>query len=89
MIRLAFLVDSPSKRAHANVVSRLALGLVETGRIDGEAYAAGEMGLALAAIAGDARLVIDKRQLLPNQPVEQRRLADIGPADNGNRKGHK
>ena len=33
MFRLAFLVDSPSKRAHANVVSRLALGLVETGQV--------------------------------------------------------
>jgi glycosyltransferase involved in cell wall biosynthesis len=31
MMRLAFLVDSPSKRAHANVVTRLALGLAETG----------------------------------------------------------
>jgi len=34
MIRLAFLVDSPSKRAHANVVTRLALGLVETGLVE-------------------------------------------------------
>ena len=34
MIRLAFLVDSPSKRAHANVVSRLALGLTETGQAE-------------------------------------------------------
>jgi glycosyltransferase involved in cell wall biosynthesis len=34
MIRLAFLVDSPSKRAHANVVSRLALGLAETGQAE-------------------------------------------------------
>jgi len=34
MIRLAFLVDSPSRRAHANVVSRLALGLVETGQVE-------------------------------------------------------
>ena len=33
-IRLAFLVDSPSKRAHGNAASRLALGLVETGRVD-------------------------------------------------------
>jgi len=34
MIRLAFLVDSPSKRAHGNAASRLALGLVETGRVE-------------------------------------------------------
>src|SRR3954466_8472841 len=31
-IRVALLVDSPSRRAHGNAVSRLALGLVETGR---------------------------------------------------------
>ncbi len=30
-IRLTLLVDSPAKRAHGNAVSRLALGLVETG----------------------------------------------------------
>ena len=34
MIRLAFLVDSPSKRAHGNAASRLALGLAETGCVD-------------------------------------------------------
>jgi glycosyltransferase involved in cell wall biosynthesis len=33
-IRLALLVDSPSKRAHGNAVSRLALGLAETGRVE-------------------------------------------------------
>ena len=26
-------------------------------------------------------LVVDQRQLLADQPVEQRRLADVGPAD--------
>ena len=34
MIRLAFLVDSPSRRAHGNAAARLALGLVETGGIE-------------------------------------------------------
>lgn len=34
MIRLAMFVDSPSKRAHANAASRLALGLVETGQVE-------------------------------------------------------
>ncbi len=33
-IRLAMLVDSPIKRAHGNAVTRLALGLVETGRVE-------------------------------------------------------
>jgi glycosyltransferase involved in cell wall biosynthesis len=34
MIRLALLVDSPSKRAHANAAGRLAMGLVETGQVE-------------------------------------------------------
>lgn len=33
-IRLTLLVDSPAKRAHGNAVSRLALGLVETGLVE-------------------------------------------------------
>jgi glycosyltransferase involved in cell wall biosynthesis len=33
---VAFLVDSPSKRAHGNAASRLALGLVETGQAEVE-----------------------------------------------------
>ena len=33
-IHVAMLVDSPSRRAHGNAASRLALGLVETGRVD-------------------------------------------------------
>jgi glycosyltransferase involved in cell wall biosynthesis len=33
-IRLAMLVDSPGKRAHGNATSRLALGLLETGRVE-------------------------------------------------------
>ncbi|WP_406832190.1 glycosyltransferase [Pedococcus sp. KACC 23699] len=35
-LRVAFLVDSPSKRAHGNAASRLALGLVQTGRAEVE-----------------------------------------------------
>jgi glycosyltransferase involved in cell wall biosynthesis len=33
-IRLTLLVDSPSKRAHGNAASRLALGLAETGLVE-------------------------------------------------------
>lgn len=32
-IRVTLLVDSPSKRAHGNAVSRLALGMAESGRV--------------------------------------------------------
>ena len=66
-----------------------ALGaLVEARGIDDGEFEIAEPRLALAAIAGDAGLVIDQRELLSDQPVEQRRLSDIGPADDGNRKGH-
>ena len=34
MMRIALLVDSPSKRAHGNAASRLALGLVESGEAE-------------------------------------------------------
>ncbi len=33
-IRMTLLVDSPSKRAHGNAASRLALGLAETGEVE-------------------------------------------------------
>ncbi len=33
-VRIGLVVDSPSRRAHGNAVSRLALGLVETGRAE-------------------------------------------------------
>ena len=44
-----------------------------------------EAGLALAAVAGHAGQIVDQRQLPADQPVEQRRLADIRPADDGDR----
>ena len=37
-IRVALLVDSPSRWAHGNAASRLALGLVETGRVERRCY---------------------------------------------------
>ncbi|MHC2559097.1 hypothetical protein ACVIVD_001091 [Bradyrhizobium liaoningense] len=67
-----------------------ALGaFVETGGIDDGELEVAEPGLAFAAVAGDARQVIDKRELLSNQAVEQRRFADIGPADDGDCEGHR
>jgi hypothetical protein len=67
-----------------------ALGaLVEAGGIDEGEFEIAQTPFALAAVAGDAGLVIDQRQLLSDQPIEQRRFSDIGPADNGNRERHK
>ena len=66
-----------------------ALGaLVEPCGIDDGEFEIAEPGRALAAVAGDAGLVVDQRKLLPDQPVEQRRLADIRPADDGDGERH-
>ncbi len=67
-----------------------ALGaLVEARSVDEREFEIAETSLAFPAVAGDAGFVIDQRKLLPDQPIEQRRFSDIGPADNGNREGHK
>jgi len=74
-------------RAHA---ARQALGcrLFQAGGIDRGEIEIAEPSLALAAVAGDARAVVDQRDAPADQPVEQSRLADIGPADNGNGEAH-
>ena len=41
------------------------------------------LGLERLAVAGDARAVLDDGRLLADDAVEQRRLADVGPADDG------
>ena len=41
------------------------------------------LGLQLLAVAGDPRAVLDDRRLLADDAVEQRALADVGPADDG------
>ena len=67
-----------------------ALGaLVEASGVDDGEFEIAQTRLAFAAVAGDAGFVIDQRQLLPDQAIEQRRFSDIGPADNGNRERHK
>jgi hypothetical protein len=41
------------------------------------------MTFALAPVAGHAGPVIDQREALANQAIEQRRFADVRAADNG------
>ena len=60
---------------------------VEAGGIDGGEAQVAETRLALAAVAGDAGQIVDQRQPPADQPVEQRRLADIRPADDGDAEG--
>ena len=46
-----------------------------------------ELALAFAPVPRDSRQIINERKPPANQAVEQRRLADIGAADDGNGKG--
>ena len=53
------------------------------GGVDHPEFEPEQARLALAPVAGHARPVVDERQLLADQPVEQGGLADVGPADDG------
>ena len=67
-------------RAHA-AGERLGIALFEPGGVDDGEGEIDEPRLALAAVARHARLIVDERELPADQPVEQRRLADVRPAD--------
>ena len=55
--------------------------VLETGGVDHAEVEAEQLRFALAAVAGDAGPVVDQRQALADEPVEQRRFPDVGPAD--------
>ena len=71
--------------AHA-AGQRFAAALLQPRRVDDGEMQVAELGLAGAAVAGHPRLVVDQRQLLADEPVEQGRLADIRTADDGDGK---
>lgn len=66
----------------------LAIGIFQAGRIDGGEFEIAEMCGTLAAVAGDTGRVVDNGQPSSDQAIEQRRFADIRPADNGDLGGH-
>ena len=74
-------------RAHAPG-ERVGIAFLQTRRVDDGEGEVGELRFALAAIAGDAGLIVDQRQLASDEPVEQRRLADVRPADDRNLGAH-
>ena len=66
------------------------VGVPAAGVDDGE-RAAVPVGVVGDPVAGHARHVLDDRLAAADDPVDQRRLADVGPADDGqdgNRPGH-
>ena len=63
-------------------------GFLEARGIDHSEIEIAEPAFALAAVARHARPVVDQRDAPADQPVEQRRFADIGAADNGDGEAH-
>ncbi len=74
-------------RAHAPDQARRG-GLFQTGRIDDGKIEIAEPARAFPPVAGDARAIVDQGDAPADQAVEQGRLADIRPADNGEGEGH-
>src|SRR4029077_8626507 len=66
----------------------LGRGLFEGGGIDDAESEIAEMRLALAPIARDPGKVIHQCETPPDEAIEQRRLADVGPSDNGDGEAH-
>ena len=60
----------------------------EPGGIDHGEIEIAEPALAFAPVTRDAWAVVDQRDAPADQPVEQRRLADIGAADDGDGEAH-
>ncbi len=56
---------------------------IEAGRVDQAQIQPLNIVLRRRAVARHTRRVIDNGQALAGEPIEQRRFADIGPADNG------
>jgi hypothetical protein len=73
--------------AHA-ALQRIGMADLEAGRVDDVEDKIVKLGGMQAAVARHARRVVDKRELAPGQPVEQRRLADIRTSDDGNGEAH-
>ena len=66
----------------------IGIAFVEPRRIDDAELQATEIRVAVAPVARHARCIVDERQAAADKPVEQCRLAHIGPADNGHGERH-
>ena len=76
-------VGATNGRLHlaAHLDLEIAAGRRPAARVDHPERHAEPLGLELLAVAGDAGPVLDDRRLLAEDAVEQRALADVGPAD--------
>ncbi len=55
--------------------------VLEAGGVDQPEIEAKQPRLGLAPVAGHPGLIVDQREALPDQPIEQGRFPDVGPAD--------
>ncbi len=62
--------------------------VLEPGRVDHAEAQIAQAPVGLAPVARHARRVVDQRQAPSREPVEQSRLADIGPAEDRDGEGH-
>jgi hypothetical protein len=73
--------------AHARF-QRTVGDIVEAGGIDQLEFEIAQAAGRFLAVAGDAGLIVDDRDLPSSEPVEQRRLAHIGASHDGCRQRH-
>ncbi len=79
---VAFVQGQFGLGAHPRLQA-LVRDVLEPGGVDQGQIEIAQAARRIAPVAGYAGPVIDDRQLLAGQPVEQRRFADVRPADNG------
>ena len=63
-------------------------GLIEAGGVDHREGEIADPRAPFAPVAGDAGAVVHQGETLADQAIEQRRLADVRRADNGDREAH-
>jgi hypothetical protein len=66
----------------------LRAGFFEAGCIDHPKCQITELAFRFAPVAGDTGGVVDQSQTPSNQPIEQSRLTNIRPTDDGDGKAH-
>jgi hypothetical protein len=62
--------------------------MFQAGSVDHLEREIAELRVTFAAIPGHSRSIVDEGEPAANEPVEQRRFANVRPTNNGDGKGH-
>src|SRR5690606_4536482 len=81
-VRRGQRLPGPEHGVEVGVLGDLRLA-ADPGRVDDHVAVLVDLHLHVDGVAGGAGDVGDDDPLLPDQPVEQRRLANVGTADDG------